>query len=93
MQQRKVPQRMCCGCGEMKPKQELIRIVKSPPAPDGSFSVHLDQTGKLAGRGAYICKNVDCLTAAKKKRRIEKAFSCKIDEEIYASLEKELIGS
>lgn len=90
MQQRKIPQRMCCGCGEMKSKQELIRIVKSPPAEDGSFSITLDTTGKQPGRGAYICRSADCLALARKKRRFEKAFSCKLSDDIYSALEKEL---
>lgn len=79
---------MCAGCGEMKPKRELVRIVKSP---EGEIS--LDLTGRRPGRGAYICRDADCLKAARKARRLEKAFSCKIPEEIYDRLEEELLGN
>ncbi len=82
---RKIPMRKCLGCGEMKPKKELIRAVKSP---EGEIS--LDLTGKKAGRGAYICRSAECFRKARKSRQLEKAFSCKISEEIYDSLEKEL---
>lgn len=85
MQQRKVPMRMCTGCGEMKPKKELVRIVKNA---EGGIS--LDVTGKKPGRGAYICNNPECLKKAKKAKRLEKAFQCAMPDEIYASLEKEL---
>ena len=84
---RKIPMRMCLGCGEMKPKKELIRAVKSP---EGEIS--LDLTGKKAGRGAYICRSAECFRKARKSKRLEKAFSCRISEEIYDSLEKELTG-
>lgn len=85
MKQKKIPMRMCVGCSEMKPKKELIRIVRSA---EGEISA--DLTGKKNGRGAYICKNVSCLSLAKKARRLEKSFQCRIDDEIYQSLEKEL---
>ncbi|MBR1663243.1 MAG: YlxR family protein [Ruminococcus sp.] len=85
MKQKKIPMRMCVGCSEMKPKKELIRIVKSA---EGEISA--DLTGKKNGRGAYICKNVSCLSLAKKARRLEKSFQCRIDDEVYQSLEKEL---
>lgn len=84
MQQRKVPMRMCTGCGEMKPKKELVRIVKNA---EGEIS--LDVTGKKPGRGAYICNNPECLKKAKKARRLEKAFQCAVPDEIYSKLEKE----
>lgn len=85
MQTRRIPLRKCTGCGEMKPKKELVRVVKSP---DGELS--LDVTGKKAGRGAYVCPSLDCLQAAKKARRFEKAFSCRIPEHIYTQMEEEL---
>ena len=85
---KKTPLRMCTGCGEMKPKQELVRVVRSP---DGDIS--LDLTGKKPGRGAYVCKNIDCLKAARKARRFEKAFSCKIPDEVYNRLEEEMLGN
>ena len=85
---KKTPLRMCTGCGEMKPKQELVRVVRSP---DGDIS--LDLTGKKPGRGAYVCKNIDCLKAARKARRFEKAFSCKIPDEVYDHMEEEMLGN
>ncbi|MCI8501262.1 MAG: YlxR family protein [Oscillospiraceae bacterium] len=87
MQAKKVPMRMCTGCGEMKPKRELIRVVKTP---EGGFL--LDGTGKKSGRGAYLCRNKDCLKSCKKTRRLEKSFSCRIPDEVYERLEKELDG-
>lgn len=77
--------RMCTGCGEMKPKSELVRVVKSP---EGQISV--DLSGKKPGRGAYICRSVDCLRNARKARRLERSFSCRIDDSVYDSMEKEL---
>ena len=77
--------RMCVGCGEMKPKKELIRIVKSK---EGEIS--LDLTGKKSGRGAYICGNLKCFQKARKSRRIEKSFSCRISDDIYDEMESEL---
>lgn len=77
--------RMCLGCGEMKPKKELIRAVKSP---EGDIS--LDLTGKKSGRGAYICRSSECFAKARKARRLEKAFSCRISDELYDSMESEL---
>lgn len=82
---KKIPMRMCLGCGEMKPKKTLIRAVKSP---EGEIS--LDLTGKKSGRGAYICRSCECFDKARKARRFEKAFSCKISEEVYDSMAKEL---
>ena len=87
-QKRKTPMRMCSGCGEMKPKQELVRVVRSP---EGEISI--DLTGKKPGRGAYICRSTECLQAARKKRRIERSFSCQIDAEVYDAMEKELMRS
>ncbi len=82
---KKIPMRMCLGCGEMKPKKELIRVVK---APDGEISI--DLKGKKSGRGAYICRSSECFGKARKARRFEKSFSCQISDEIYDGMEKEL---
>ena len=76
---------MCSGCGEMKPKKELVRVVKSP---EGEIS--LDKTGRSPGRGAYVCQNPDCLKKARKSRRLEKVFASQIPEEVYDALEREL---
>ncbi|MCI5905679.1 MAG: YlxR family protein [Oscillospiraceae bacterium] len=82
---KKTPMRMCLGCGEMMPKRSMIRVVKSP---EGEIS--LDLTGKKAGRGAYICRSCECFEKARKARKFEKAFSCRIEDEIYDKMEGEL---
>lgn len=88
LKQKKLPVRTCLGCGEPKEKRQLIRIVRSP---DGAISV--DPTGKKSGRGAYICRSAECLTRARKTRRLERAFSTQIPDEIYDRLEAELSDS
>ena len=85
MKTKKIPMRMCLRCGEMRPKRELIRVVKSK---EGEIS--LDLTGKKSGRGAYICKSVECFEKARKARKFERSFSCMISEDIYDSMEGEL---
>ena len=96
MRQKKIPMRKCTGCGEMKPKKELVRVVKAPDKKDDDGNVisqgevSLDLTGKKPGRGAYVCKSTDCLKLARKARRLERAFSCKIPEEVFDAMEKEL---
>lgn len=85
MKTRKIPMRMCLGCSEMKPKKELVRVVKSP---EGEISI--DLTGKKSGRGAYICRNAECLKLARKARKLEKSFSCRIEEAVYDRMEEEL---
>lgn len=93
---RKVPMRMCTGCGEMKPKRELVRVVKAPQRLNEAGGVQekaeisLDLTGKKPGRGAYICRDAECLKKARKARRFEKAFSCKIPDEVYDRMEEEM---
>ncbi len=84
MQQKKIPMRKCTGCNEMKPKKELVRIVRSP---EGEIS--MDLTGKKSGRGAYICRNASCLNAARKAKRLERAFECTVSDEVWERLEKE----
>ena len=85
MKTKKIPLRMCTGCGEMFDKRTLVRVVKSP---DGEVS--LDLTGKKAGRGAYVCKNTECLKKARKKRAFERAFSMQISDDVYSSMEEEM---
>ena len=82
---KKVPMRRCCGCMEMKPKNELVRVVKNK---EGVIS--LDLTGKMHGRGAYLCRNPECLEKARKARRFEREFSCRIPDEIFDGMEAEL---
>ena len=79
--EKKVPLRKCLGCGERKPKRELMRVVRSPQG-----EISLDLTGKKDGRGAYLCQNKKCLTAAVKAKRLERAFGCPIAADIYDSL-------
>jgi predicted RNA-binding protein YlxR (DUF448 family) len=86
MKVKKIPQRMCLGCQEMKPKKELIRVAK-----DSEGNIKIDLTGKAPGRGAYICKSIECLEKAVKTKRFEKAFETKISDEIYINLRKELM--
>lgn len=85
MKQKRVPLRMCLGCQEMKPKKELIRVVKSK-----ENEISVDFTGKKAGRGAYICKSVECFQKARKTKRLERAFEASISDEVYSTLENEL---
>ena len=85
MKQKKIPMRRCTGCGEQKPKKELVRVVKTP---DGE--ILLDLTGKMSGRGAYICHDPACLKKARRSRRIERNLDCEIPEEIYDKMEQEL---
>lgn len=85
MSSKKIPMRMCTACREMKPKRELVRIVKTPEG-----EIKLDLTGKLNGRGAYICKACECLKKAQKTGALSRAFSCEISAEIYNQIERDL---
>lgn len=93
---KKVPLRKCTGCGEMKEKRELIRVVKAPEKKDENGNVisggeiSLDLTGRKSGRGAYVCKNAACFEKARKARRFERSLSCKIPEDVYEQMSKEL---
>lgn len=82
---KKTPARMCTACREMKPKIELIRMVRTPEG-----DIKLDTTGKLNGRGAYICKSAECLKKAQKTGALSRAFGTEIPEEIFAELERKL---
>lgn len=88
MKQKKVPMRMCIGCKSVKPKKELIRVVKNK-----ENEIFIDFTGKKNGRGAYICNNISCLENAIKTKRLEKTFESVIDPEIYESLRKQMEGN
>ncbi len=85
MSVKKIPMRMCTGCHEMKPKKELIRVVKTP---EGEIKV--DFTGKLNGRGAYLCKSTECLNKAQKQKALSRAFECPITDEIYEDLRRSI---
>jgi len=78
---RKIPMRMCVGCREMKPKKELLRAVRSPEG-----EVTLDPTGKKAGRGAYVCRDAQCLRKALKQRQLDRALETRLSEETVQAL-------
>ena len=81
---KKIPVRQCVGCGEMKSKKEMMRVLKT--AED---EICLDVTGKKNGRGAYLCKQMDCLKKARKNKGLERSFKMSIPNEVYDTLEKE----
>ncbi len=83
---KKIPLRKCIGCNEMKEKKSLIRIIKTP-----EDDIILDNTGKQNGRGAYICKNSDCLKQAIKTKGLDRSFKMNISKDIYDRLDKELM--
>ena len=82
---KKIPLRQCLGCREMKPKKELIRVVRSPEG-----EVSLDFKGKKPGRGAYLCPQHDCLTKAKKAKALERAFDASLPADLYDALAQEM---
>ena len=81
MKERKVPLRKCAGCGESKPKKELVRVVR---APDGTVSI--DSRGKSPGRGAYVCPNTICLQKALRSKALDRSLEVEIPQEIYETL-------
>lgn len=85
MQKKKIPMRQCVGCREMKPKRELIRVVRSPEGDIG-----LDFRGKNPGRGAYVCADTACLNRAQKSKGLERAFGCPVPVEVYEALCREM---
>ena len=82
---RKIPERQCLGCNEHKPKMEMMRVVRTPEG-----EICLDFRGKMNGRGAYICRDTECLRKARKNHRIDRNLMCEIPEEVYDRMEKEL---
>lgn len=84
MANKKIPMRQCVGCGEMKEKKELIRVIKTEE------EVLLDTTGRKNGRGAYICANPECLKKARKSKGLERSLKASIPDEVYENLEKEM---
>ena len=85
MKQRKIPMRMCVGCHEMKPKRELLRVVRSPQG-----DISLDLTGKKPGRGAYVCRSADCFNIAVRKKQLERAFSAPVTEEVRRNIARQI---
>lgn len=84
--ERKIPQRMCVGCRVMKNKRELIRVVRTPAG-----TVEMDITGKKPGRGAYICRDPECLQLASKDKRLQKALQQEISEDVLGLLREQMI--
>ena len=84
MKNKKIPMRTCIGCREMKPKLELMRVVKTPEG-----EVSLDLTGRKNGRGAYVCKNKECLLKIRKRKALSNAFGMPVDDTVYENIEKE----
>ena len=82
---RKVPMRQCVGCKQLKPKKELVRVVKNS---EGEISI--DLVGKKPGKGAYVCRDIECFKAARKAKSFERSLSCSIPAEIFDSMEAEL---
>lgn len=85
MTEKKVPLRKCVACGEMIGKKGALRIVRTPGG-----EIVLDKTGKMNGRGAYLCRDMNCYTTAKKGRRLERSLKCQISEEIYSKILEEI---
>lgn len=85
MKTKKVPLRRCVGCGEMKAKGELLRVVKTP-----EDAVLLDESGRANGRGAYLCRSMECLKKAISGKGIERSLKCRISEEMKEELEQEM---
>lgn len=82
---RRIPLRRCSGCGEMKAKKELIRVIRTPEE-----TIELDLTGKKNGRGTYVCRNAECLRLAERSKAIERSLNIAIPAEIYERLRKEI---
>ncbi len=98
MAERKIPMRKCLGCGEMFPQRELVRVVKTkikPETEDGeiTYEVSLDLVGKKNGRGAYVCRKIECFQKARKAKRFSRALQCEINEEIYEKMAGEMRDS
>ncbi len=85
MSMKKVPLRQCIGCGEMKSKKEMIRVIKT-----ADEEILLDATGRKNGRGAYLCPSMECLRKAVKSKGLERSFKMAIPKEVYDTLEKEM---
>ncbi|MGN0416167.1 MAG: RNase P modulator RnpM [Agathobacter sp.] len=85
MANKKIPMRQCVGCGQMKAKKEMVRVIKTPEE-----EIIIDTTGRKNGRGAYICANPDCLKQARKSKGLERSLKMAIPQEVYDQLEKEM---
>lgn len=85
MSVKKIPLRQCIGCGEIKSKKEMIRVIKTAEG-----EILLDATGRKNGRGAYLCPSMECFKKAVKGRGLERSFKMAIPREVYETLEKEM---
>ena len=84
--EKKIPMRTCIACRVSKPKRELIRVVKF------NDEIKLDKTGKLNGRGAYVCNDEACILKLKKQKLLNRAFSCQVDESVYDKIMEDFLG-
>lgn len=82
--------RQCVGCRESKDKKELIRVVKTSGETEDAMQICIDRTGKVNGRGAYLCNNLDCLKKARKNNGLSRALKMSVTDEIYQDLERQL---
>ncbi|MBE6658562.1 MAG: YlxR family protein [Ruminococcaceae bacterium] len=82
---KKMPERKCVGCNERKPKNELVRVLRTPEG-----EIQIDRTGKKSGRGAYLCRSTACFAKAVKARRLQTALECEIPDNVIGAIEKEL---
>ena len=87
MKTKRIPLRLCLGCKEMKPKKELLRVVRT-----AAGEVNIDKTGKVSGRGAYVCRDMACLEKSIKTKALSRALEVPMDDELYQALREELAG-
>lgn len=86
--EKKIPLRMCIACKEMKQKREMLRVVRNAEG-----EIRLDFSGKLPGRGAYICNSEECIRRLNKFKLLHKTFSCEVQNEVYARIEEEFLAT
>ena len=87
MKTKKIPMRMCSGCREMKPKIELLRVVRTPEG-----KILIDRIGKVSGRGAYVCKNEECFNKSVKSKALSRALDAQVEDEVLLQLKEEING-
>ena len=87
MKTKKIPMRTCSGCREMKPKIELLRVVRTPEG-----KILIDRSGKVSGRGAYVCKNEECFNKSVKSKALSRALDAQVEDEVLLQLKEEING-